>query len=181
MKKTIADIIMPARLLGINRVFHGGREVTKVRLSRHDLAHLPIRHDHAGKRCCATCWRTRRAGRAGVAIGTIIIRFAAIPNGAAMYRTHYISEARKSAGSEVTLAGWVHEVRDLGKLKFVQVRDRSGIIQVTAKAGREPDDVLAAMSVPKETVVSVTGKVAASKIAEAGWNSSPRNSRCSTK
>lgn len=42
VKKTIADIIMPARLLGINRVFHEGREVTKVRLSRHDLAHLPI-------------------------------------------------------------------------------------------------------------------------------------------
>jgi aspartyl-tRNA synthetase len=85
-----------------------------------------------------------------------------------MYRTHYVSEARAKIGSEVTLAGWVHEVRDLGKLKFVQLRDRSGIIQVTAKAGREPDGVLAAMNQPKETVVSVTGKVAASKIAEAG-------------
>ena len=85
-----------------------------------------------------------------------------------MYRTHYISEAKNSVGSEVAIAGWVHEVRDLGKLKFVQVRDRSGIMQVTAKAGREPDAVLAAMSQPKETVVSVTGKVAASKIAEAG-------------
>ena len=85
-----------------------------------------------------------------------------------MYRTNYISEAKKLIGAEVTLAGWVHEVRDLGKLKFVQLRDRSGIIQVTAKKDREPDSVLAAMSVPKETVVSVTGKVAASKIAEAG-------------
>jgi nondiscriminating aspartyl-tRNA synthetase len=85
-----------------------------------------------------------------------------------VYRTHYISDAKKLIGSEVTLAGWVHEVRDLGKLKFVQLRDRSGIIQVTAKAGREPDAALAAMSVPKETVVKVTGKVSASKIAESG-------------
>ena len=85
-----------------------------------------------------------------------------------MYRTNYISEAKKLLDCEVTIAGWVHEVRDLGKLKFVQVRDRSGIMQVTAKSGREPEVVLAAMSVPKETVVSVTGKVAASKIAEAG-------------
>ncbi len=85
-----------------------------------------------------------------------------------MYRTHYVSEARGKTGAEVTLAGWVHEVRDLGKLKFVQLRDRTGIIQVTAKAGREQDAVLAAMSQPKETVVSVTGKVVASKIAEAG-------------
>jgi aspartyl-tRNA synthetase len=85
-----------------------------------------------------------------------------------MYRTHYISAARKLLDSEVTIAGWVHEVRDLGKLKFVQVRDRTGKIQVTAKQGREPDAALAAMSQPKETVVSVTGKVVASKIAESG-------------
>ena len=85
-----------------------------------------------------------------------------------MYRTHYVSEAKKLIGSEVTLAGWVHEVRDLGKLKFVQLRDRSGIIQVTAKAGREPDAAISAMSQPKETVVKVTGKVVESKIAESG-------------
>ncbi|MFA6489429.1 MAG: aspartate--tRNA(Asn) ligase [Candidatus Micrarchaeia archaeon] len=85
-----------------------------------------------------------------------------------MYRTHYISEAKSLLEKEITIAGWVHEVRDLGKLKFVQVRDRSGIIQVTAKNGREPDAVLAAMSQPKETVVTVTGKVVASKMAEAG-------------
>jgi len=42
MKKTIADIITPARLLGINRVFHEGKEITKVRLSRHDAPNLPL-------------------------------------------------------------------------------------------------------------------------------------------
>ncbi|HIH30680.1 TPA: aspartate--tRNA(Asn) ligase [Candidatus Micrarchaeota archaeon] len=85
-----------------------------------------------------------------------------------MYRTHYVSDAKRLIGKEVSIAGWVHEVRDLGKLKFVQVRDRTGIIQVTAKKGVAEDAVLGAMSVPKETVVSVTGKVAESKIAEAG-------------
>jgi len=85
-----------------------------------------------------------------------------------MYRTHYVSDASRMIGEEVALAGWVHEVRDLGRLKFVQLRDRTGIMQVTAKQGREPDSVLAAMSLPKETVVSVRGKVVASKIAEAG-------------
>ena len=52
-----------------------------------------------------------------------------------MYRTHYVADARQAINSEVTIAGWVHEVRDLGKLKFVQVRDRTAIIQVTAKKG----------------------------------------------
>ena len=85
-----------------------------------------------------------------------------------MLRNCYVSEAKGKIGQTVTIAGWVHEVRDLGKLKFVQVRDRSGIIQVTAKAGREPDSALSNMSVPKETVVSVTGKVVESSIAGAG-------------
>lgn len=42
VKKSVADVIMPAKLLGINQVFHEGKEVTKVRIARHDLVHLPI-------------------------------------------------------------------------------------------------------------------------------------------
>ena len=42
VKKTIADIITPARLLGINHAFHEGKEVTKVRIAREDMPHLPL-------------------------------------------------------------------------------------------------------------------------------------------
>ena len=42
VKKTIADIITPARLLGINHAFHEGKEITKVRISRADMADLPL-------------------------------------------------------------------------------------------------------------------------------------------
>jgi aspartyl-tRNA synthetase len=85
-----------------------------------------------------------------------------------MFRTHYVTDAIKLPGQEVCIAGWVHEVRDLGKLKFVQVRDRTGVIQVTAKQGVVPESVMAKMSVPKETVVCVKGKLVASKVAQAG-------------
>ena len=46
-----------------------------------------------------------------------------------MMRTDYISEARKKAGQEVKIAGWVHEIRDIGKLIFIQLRDRTGIFK----------------------------------------------------
>ncbi|MCX8195087.1 MAG: KH domain-containing protein [Candidatus Micrarchaeota archaeon] len=42
LKKSIADIIAPAKLLGINQVFHQGKEITKVRISKAGMAHLPI-------------------------------------------------------------------------------------------------------------------------------------------
>lgn len=42
VKKSVSDVIMPARLLGINHAFHDGREITKVRIAKADLQHLPI-------------------------------------------------------------------------------------------------------------------------------------------
>jgi len=77
-----------------------------------------------------------------------------------MMRTHYASEVKQEMdGESVTLAGWVHETRDLGRLKFLVLRDRSGLIQVTAKAGDVPDELLRAFKFVKETVIQVEGRV----------------------
>jgi aspartyl/asparaginyl-tRNA synthetase len=85
-----------------------------------------------------------------------------------MIRTHYIQEAKDQIDNTVTLAGWAHEVRDLGKVRFIQLRDKSGIIQVFTKKGVADDSIFENMVHPKETVLSVTGKVVASKIAKSG-------------
>ncbi|HSA95350.1 MAG TPA: aspartate--tRNA ligase [Acidobacteriota bacterium] len=46
-------------------------------------------------------------------------------------RTHYCGELRAAdEGREVVLCGWVHKVRDMGHIIFVDVRDREGLIQV---------------------------------------------------
>jgi transcription antitermination factor NusA-like protein len=42
LKKTVSDVITPATLLGINQAFHEGREITKIRIAKHELANLPI-------------------------------------------------------------------------------------------------------------------------------------------
>lgn len=78
-------------------------------------------------------------------------------------RTHYAAEVTPELdGKDVTVAGWVHETRDMGKLKFVIVRDRSGLVQITAKPGKVPDELIAKLKFVKETVVQFKGKVQAS-------------------
>ena len=59
-------------------------------------------------------------------------------------------------GGEATLLGWVHRVRDLGSLIFVDVRDRFGVTQVVAR-----DDALLAQAkrLKPEFVVAVSGTV----------------------
>ncbi|MFB3854505.1 MAG: aspartate--tRNA ligase [Vicinamibacterales bacterium] len=62
-----------------------------------------------------------------------------------------------AAGTEATLVGWVHRVRDLGALAFVDLRDRYGITQVVAR----DDEALLAMArrLHSEWVVAVRGTV----------------------
>ncbi len=84
-------------------------------------------------------------------------------------RSHYISDAVKlEEGAEVTVAGWLHEIRDIKKIVFAVLRDRSGMMQITAKRGAVADEIVDLLIQPKETVVSVTGKIVKGKGAKAG-------------
>ncbi len=56
------------------------------------------------------------------------------------------------AGQTVTLNGWCHRVRDLGGLFFVDLRDRSGLVQLVFPQGETPD-------LRSETCLAVTGRV----------------------
>ena len=73
-------------------------------------------------------------------------------------RTHTCGELRpEDVGTQATLLGWVHKIRDLGSLIFVDIRDRHGLTQVVA---RENDDVLDVIkSLRPEYVVCVRGEV----------------------
>jgi aspartyl-tRNA synthetase len=73
-------------------------------------------------------------------------------------RTHTCGALNaQHVGEDVVLLGWVHRVRDLGSLVFVDLRDRHGITQIVA---RENDALVAeAKRLRPEYVVAVLGRV----------------------
>ena len=75
-------------------------------------------------------------------------------------RTHRCGELRATdEGAEVVLLGWVARTRDLGKLTFLDVRDRTGITQVVLDQERHPELQQEAKSLRPEFVVAVRGSV----------------------
>ncbi|NJR22428.1 MAG: aspartate--tRNA ligase [Richelia sp. CSU_2_1] len=75
-------------------------------------------------------------------------------------RTYYCGELRSEHITEtVTLYGWVDRRRDHGGVIFVDLRDRSGIVQIVSDPQRTPDSYQAANALRGEYVVRITGRV----------------------
>lgn len=75
-------------------------------------------------------------------------------------RTHTCGELRtEHVGLEATLNGWVHSVRDHGDLVFVDLRDRSGMMQLRADLSSSEGMLRELASVKPEYVLSVRGRV----------------------
>jgi aspartyl-tRNA synthetase len=75
-------------------------------------------------------------------------------------RTHYCGALRADdAGRDVVVMGWVHRRRDLGNLLFLDVRDRTGIVQVVFNKETHAEAHAKAEQARSEFVVAVEGKV----------------------
>jgi aspartyl-tRNA synthetase len=71
------------------------------------------------------------------------------------------SLTRSEVGQTVRLGGWVHRVRDLGGVVFIDLRDIDGLLQLSFNPDWTPAEVLAvARQVGQESVVLVSGTVA---------------------
>ncbi len=77
-------------------------------------------------------------------------------------RTHRCTEvSNKNAGETVTVMGWVQKSRNKGGIIFVDLRDRSGILQVIFEEDKCGSESFAkAEKLRSEFVVAITGKVA---------------------
>ena len=75
-------------------------------------------------------------------------------------RTHYCGDVRESdIGKEVCVMGWVQRQRDLGALIFIDLRDRTGIVQLAFDSETEKEIFDKAFGVRAEYVLSVHGVV----------------------
>jgi aspartyl-tRNA synthetase len=75
-------------------------------------------------------------------------------------RTNYCGELRASdIGKTVTLCGWAQRQRDLGQLIFIDLRDRTGIVQLAFDDSTDRSVFDKAFSVRSEYVLAVVGKV----------------------
>jgi asparaginyl-tRNA synthetase len=81
-----------------------------------------------------------------------------------------IAEIGKHEGQQVTLRGWLYNLRESGKLLFPQFRDGSGVIQgVVPKNAVTPEVFEAVKTLTQESSVIVEGKVRADKRAAGGY------------
>jgi len=79
-----------------------------------------------------------------------------------LYKDTNCGEPRKShVGSVITVAGWVHTRRDHGNLIFIDLRDRSGLLQVVFNPENSAAAHELAGSLRSEWVIQVTGNLAA--------------------
>ncbi|MBN1295223.1 aspartate--tRNA ligase [bacterium] len=75
-------------------------------------------------------------------------------------RTHYCAQVGTlAAGEQVIVAGWVRKRRDLGHLVFVDLYDRTGILQVVFDPERTPDLHRVGGDLGRESVITVSGTV----------------------
>jgi aspartyl-tRNA synthetase len=91
-----------------------------------------------------------------------------------MHRPLSPVELKSRVGKEVQLKGWVHDIRALGGISFVLLRNATGIVQLAApkkSVGAEVSDIIAGLH--QEDVVACVGIVKESKAARMGFEIVP--------
>jgi aspartyl-tRNA synthetase len=76
------------------------------------------------------------------------------------YRTHWAGQVRAGdVGQELRVAGWVHRRRDHGGLIFIDLRDRTGLLQLVFRPEEAPEAHTAAGKLRSEDVIAVGGEL----------------------
>ncbi len=77
-----------------------------------------------------------------------------------MNRTHYAGNIRTSnVGEDVILSGWIHKIRNLGQIIFIDLRDREGIVQLVIDSTVRKEVFELAQHFTRESVIEVKGVI----------------------
>ncbi|MBS3748349.1 MAG: aspartate--tRNA(Asn) ligase, partial [Candidatus Thermoplasmatota archaeon] len=91
-----------------------------------------------------------------------------------LLRSHYsIDVLNEQFGSSITVAGWIEDIRNLGSIAFIILRDRKGTLQVTGLKKEQPEIFEKLVNLPRESVISVTGLCQESRKARNGYEVLP--------
>jgi len=94
-------------------------------------------------------------------------------------RTHYSVDVKPGMdGEEVTLFGWVQEIRDLGGIRFIILQDREGTIQITVLRKKASSEVLSKSdALQKRFSIGVKGTVKKTEMTPRGVEVLPKEVR----
>ena len=91
-------------------------------------------------------------------------------------RTHYSTDVdEKDYNSEITVSGWIEDIRNIGSIAFIIIRDRKGTLQVTALKKEKPEIFEKIVNIPRESVISVRGLCQKSDKARNGYEILPQD------
>ncbi|KAK9807183.1 hypothetical protein WJX73_004912 [Symbiochloris irregularis] len=65
----------------------------------------------------------------------------------------------EDVGQEITICGWVHKSRDFGGVVFADIRDQTGLLQITTRPEEQPEAAAACQRLRLEWVVKIQGTV----------------------
>jgi len=73
-------------------------------------------------------------------------------------RSHYsIDVSDKDYNEKISVGGWVEDIRNLGSIAFIILRDKKGTLQVTTLKKKNPEVFEKLISISRESVISVYG------------------------
>jgi aspartyl-tRNA synthetase len=90
------------------------------------------------------------------------------------YRSHYsLDVQKKNFDKPIIVSGWVEDVRNIGSIAFVILRDRKGTLQVTSLKKHNAELFEQLVNIPRESVIAVKGLCKESDKARNGYEVIP--------
>ncbi len=75
-----------------------------------------------------------------------------------LYRSHYSKDVtEKDYGKLITISGWVEDIRNIGSIAFIIIRDKKGTLQITALKKKNLELFENLVSISRESVIAVKG------------------------